>query len=384
MAHHRRRRHKHKQQLAVPQPKQHGTVMGTLVMSPSAMRPAIELIAYGPDDFICQPIDDLKEVEAYVGKWPVVWVNVDGLGSGEVIFQLGEMFGLHPLAMEDVAHAHQRAKVESYGEQLFVVAHAMEQHRVEDADHLESQQVSLFLGPQFLLSFHERPRRQQMGTIRERLRRNLGRLRSSGPDYLTYVLLDSVIDGYYPILEGYADELDDLEEEITGTPGPGAISRLHETKSNLLLMRRTLRPHREALAALVRDPLPAIQEETRVYLRDCYDHTMQLFELAETYREVIADLRDLHLSSASHRMNEIMQVLTIISTVFLPLTFLVGIYGMNFKDMPELKWRFGYPACYLLMITVTIAMVSYYRRRGWLRGLRSSTEDQDSAESKNP
>lgn len=386
MRHHRRRKNrKHKQHLSVPQPNQSGAIMGTLVMSPSALRSSIELIAYGPDEFVCRQIDDLSQVEEFVGKWPVVWVNVDGLGSGEIIYRLGAMFGLHPLAMEDVAHAHQRAKVESYGEELFVVAHAIEEvNDVDQPDHLNSQQVSMFLGKQFLLTFHERPRQHHMMTIRERLRRNLGKLRVSGPDYLAYVLLDSVIDGYYPVLENYADYLDDLEEEITLDPGPDAISRLHDTKSNLLLVRRTLRPHREALAAMVREPLPAIQDETRVYLRDCYDHTMQLFELAETYREVVADLRDLQLSSASHRMNEIMQVLTIISTVFLPLTFIVGIYGMNFDpnvspyNMPELRWRFGYPLCYLLMMLVTIGMVAYYRRRGWLRGLRASQNDNNS------
>lgn len=344
-----------------------GVLGGTLILAPGALPPVIDVVAYGPDSYVEKRIDHPRELLELKDRHPVLWVNVDGLGAGQIIFEIGRLFELHPLALEDVGHRHQRAKVEEFPQHTFIVARA-----VEYADGLDSQQVSFFLGANYVISFQERPRHARVEPTRERLRRATTKLRSSGPDYLVYTLLDALMDAYFPVLEKYAERLESLEERIVRRYEEEIAGEIHDIKGELLVIRRALWPHREALNALARNPIPLIQEETRVYWRDCYDRTLQLFELVETYRELASDLRDLFLSSASHRMNEIMKVLTIVSTTFIPLGFIAGLYGMNFNNerspwnMPELNWYFGYPMAIGLMSAITFGMLYYFYRKGWI------------------
>ena len=339
---------------------------------PQPAASVIDVFVYSPTELIEQRVQSVAEIKAFQERYPILWVNVDGLADTGVIHEIGKLFGLHPLALEDVVHLHQRAKVEEYGDTTFVTA-----RMVQYTDHLETEQISFFLGRNYVLSFQERPGKDCIDTVRERLRRGLGRPRTGGPDVLLYHLLDAVIDGYFPVLEQYGERLEQLEEEATLIPDNSVVTKIHALKTDLLTVRRAIWPHREMVNVLVRDENSLIKPETRLFLRDCYDHTVQIIDLVETYRELAADVRDLLLTSVSHRLNEVMKVLTIISTIFLPLTFIVGIYGMNFDtsvspwNMPELRWYYGYPFAYGVMAAVTGFFVWLFHRKGWIgRGRR--------------
>ena len=235
-----------------------------------------------------------------------------------------------------------------------------------------TEQLSIFVGPHFVLTFQEGTPGDPFGGVRQRLKDNAGRIRKSGSDYLAYALIDAVVDSFYPVLETYAEKLDVLEDSVLDSPTRQTMDQLHQVKADLLLIRRAIWPQREAVAHLMRETTPQITDATRVYLRDCYDHVVQIVELLETYRELTADLRDLYMSSISNRINETMRVLTIMSTLFIPLTFIAGIYGMNFDtssspwNMPELKWYYGYPLCLLLMAVTGVGMMVYFYRQGWI------------------
>jgi magnesium transporter len=353
--------------------KTHAHTTSELQLSP----PVIDVFAFGPAELIERRITSVDDIKEFLNRFPVLWVNVDGLGDTALINEIGKLFGLHSLALEDVVHLHQRAKVEEYGDTTFITARMVQFVN----ERLETEQISFFLGRNFVLSFQERPGKDCIDTVRERLRRGLGRPRAGGTDVLLYHLIDAVIDGYFPVLEHFGERLEQLEDEATLRPDPDVVAKIHVLKTDLLNIRRALWPHREMINVLVRDENELIKPETRLFLRDCYDHTVQLIDLVETYRELAADVRDLFLSSVSNRLNEVMKVLTIISTIFLPLTFIVGIYGMNFDtsvspwNMPELKWYYGYPFAYGVMATVAFGFIWYFRRKGWI-GKRSSRNDE--------
>jgi magnesium transporter len=344
-----------------------GAPPGMLVTDPSAPQPVMTVLAYSPQDFVEQGVSDPQQIREFLGKWSVVWINVEGIGDAGTVTKLGELFGLHRLALEDVLHTHQRPKVEQYGDHLFIVT-----RMARIGEPLETEQLSLFLGKNFVLTFQEGVPGDCLGPIRERIRKKGGRIRDAGLDYLAYALLDAVVDAYFPILEQYGERLGDLEDEIVGKSLPDTIARIHAIKRDLLTLRRAIWPQRETLGALLREETPRISSETRIYMRDCYDHVTQIIDLVETYRELGADLTDIYLSSVSNRTNEIMRVLTVITTIFIPLTFIVGIYGMNFNtgispwNMPELNWYWGYPLVLLLMLSVAVGQLAFFRRRGWL------------------
>ncbi len=327
----------------------------------------MRLIAYGPDRYIDRIVPDLQPVQDALRQFPVTWIDMEGLGDGPLLEQLAAMFGLHSLAMEDVVHLHQRPKVEEYGEVVFIVLRvvSIEQRCV-------TEQISFFVGPNWLISLQEGQPGDPFNRVRERVMSNSIKLRTAGSDYLAYALIDALIDSYFPVLEEFADRLEVIEEECLLSKGDAVIDKLHQAKSDILLLRRTIWPQREAIASLMRDTIPCFTDATRVYLRDCYDHSVQLVELAELYRELIADLRDLHMSSLSNRINETMRVLTIISTLFIPLTFIAGIYGMNFDtrvspyNMPELEWYYGYPLCLALMVLTIVGFLSFFIYKGWI------------------
>jgi magnesium transporter len=342
-----------------------GSPPGTLVVEPGGTVPDVHLVAYGPEGLEERVVSSAAELVASRDGWPVVWVNVDGLGSEATIRELGEAFGLHKLVLEDIVHTGQRAKVEAYEDYLYVVLHQ------PVADTLETEQVSLVLARNAVLTFQERPG-DAFEPVRERLRQGKGMIRQRGADYLAYALVDAVIDSYFPVLERVGDELEVLEEEVLERPEKETVTRIHEVRRDLLGLRKAAWPHRDMANALVRDAGAFVTPETALYLRDVYDHAIRILDLVEAFREVSADLMNTYLSAVSNRMNEIMKVLTIIATIFIPLSFIAGVYGMNFDrsvsrwNMPELGWTFGYPVALGLMAGIAVAFLVYFRRKGWL------------------
>jgi len=337
-----------------------GTPPGTLIPDPHAHPTRLALFAYGPEGLVERELGDVGELEALRGKQRVLWLDVAGLRDHETLRRVGQWLGLHRLELEDVINVHQRAKVDAYGEHLFFVARMLDPHEV-----CATEQLSLFLGRDFVVTFQERPG-DAFGPVRERLRSGGGTLRASGPDYLAYALLDAAVDAYFPVLEALGERLEKLEDALTNRPRRQHLGELHVLKRELLVLRRAVWPLREAVNQLHRDDCGLVHKETRPYLNDLYDHTVQLMDLIETYRELSSGLLEVYLSSMSHRLNEVMMVLTVIATIFIPLTWLSSIWGMNFKHMPELDWPWAYPAAVALMVAIGVALVVYFRRRGWI------------------
>ncbi len=293
----------------------------------------------------------------------VTWINVEGLHDVEAIRTVGECRHLHPLVLEDIVSTVQRPKVEDYGEYLFLVMRLL---RPQPENDFSSEQFSLVLGRTWLLTFQEGLSGDAFSTIRDRLRHGTGRLRSQGADYLAYGLLDAIVDHYFTVLEGFGERLLDLEEVVALHPTPQVLVQLNELKKEVIYLRKSVWPLREVLSFLERGDNDLITAPTRVYLRDVYDHTIQAIDTIETYRDLLSGMLDLYLYSISNRTNELMKFLTLVGTVFLPLTFIVGLYGMNFKDMPELQWQHGYLYVWLVMIALALGMVAYFRRKRWL------------------
>jgi magnesium transporter len=332
------------------------------------------VISYGPDRFDETESVGVDQLPDLVGRDEVTWVNVAGFGDADVIRRIGEIFQIHQLVLEDVVNVHQRAKVEEYDGQLFIVARMVSlTDGTEDGlqARIETEQISLIVGKNYVVTFQERPG-DCFDPIRARLRKAAGRVRQAGADYLAYALLDAIVDGYFPVLERFGEELDAVEEQLEGRHGHSTVRRIHQLRSDLLTLRRSAWPHREAVSALLRTDIPLITAETRVYLRDCYDHTVQIIDVAESSRELCSDLRDLHFSQMSLRQNDIMKVLTVMATIFIPLSFIASLYGMNFVyedstwNMPELHYRYGYPCVLALMLIVACGLLVFFRRRGWI------------------
>ncbi len=358
----RRRHRRHFKRRTQP-----GAPPGVLVSDPGAPRPHVTAIAFGAEGCQEQVISEVAELRPLLEKWPLTWINVDGVGDAAMVQEIGSLFGFHRLALEDVVHVHQRAKAEHYGDVLFVVAQMPLAGRV-----WETEQISLFIGRNFVVSFQERPGGDCLDMVRARIRSGMGRVKAALPGHLMYALLDAIIDNYFPLVEECGERLDTLEERALGRPDPGVMEQILDVKRDLRLVRRVIWPLRDALNTLLREESPLIGVETRVYLRDCHDHTIQILDLLESYRELAAGLTDLYLSNLSNSTNEIMKVLTIISTIFIPLTFIVGVYGMNFDrtaspwNMPELGWAIGYPLVCVVMLCIAAGQLLFFRRRGWI------------------
>jgi magnesium transporter len=327
----------------------------------------VSVMAYGPKELHDETLLDLDKIKEFIGQWPVVWINVDGHGDHDFIKRLGDIFDLHHLAVEDVINVNQRSKVEEYEDNHFIVT-----RMVEYNGRLNTEQLSIFLGANIVITFSEFPGGDSLNPVRDRLRKNRGYIRDRGADYLVYSIIDAVIDAYFPVLEEYGELMEELEDEIIERPSKHVITEMHSIKRELLDLRRAIWPLRDVTNSLVRDVTPLIKDDTRLYLRDCYDHTVRLIDLLETYRELGADLMDVYLSSVSNKLNEVMKVLTIITTLFIPPTFIAGVYGMNFNwerspwNMPELNWYFGYPFAWALMIGIVLYMFLFIKRHGWL------------------
>ncbi len=291
------------------------------------------------------------------------WINVDGVHEAEIIHRLGEGFGLHPLVIEDILHTGQRPKAEDYGSHLFIVLRMLRWDA--ELEEIGEEQVGLVLGPSWVLTFQERAG-DVFDPIRERLLSDRGRVRKLGCDYLAYALIDAVVDHYFSILETLGDRIEALGEDMTENPKREDLDSIRHMKRELLFMRKSVWPLREVLGSIQRDESELVKEATRPYLRDVYDHTIQIIDTVETFRDMVSGLMDLYLSSISNRMNEVMKVLTIIATIFIPLSFVAGLYGMNFLFMPELQWRYGYFAILGVMLAIGGGMLMYFRRRKWL------------------
>jgi magnesium transporter len=292
----------------------------------------------------------------------ITWISVVGLHQVEVIEAIGKAFGIHPLALEDIVHAGQRPKLDDYEQQLFIVLNALES---VDDQHIAVEQVSLLVGSNYVVSFQEHDS-ALFDPVRERVKAGKGRCRKLGADYLAYALLDTVVDHYFVVLERFSEVTERLEETLIQHPDPNVLGTLHGLKRQMILLRKSIWPMREVVGGLQRVESPLITDATQLYLRDVYDHTVRVIDTIETLRDLLSGMLDIYLSGLSYRLNEVMKVLTIIATIFIPLTFLTSIYGMNFADMPELKWRWSYPAVWLLMIAIGGGMVYYFRKKRWL------------------
>ncbi len=323
----------------------------------------VRCMAYDETRFEERQVEAPAGCLALAGKPGVTWVDVCGLHDVDMIEQIGKQLHLHPLTLEDVLHTGQRPKLEDFDDYIYVVLKMF--YFDEDAHRITQEQVSLILGSNYVLSIQEMEK-DVFDPVRERIRKSKGRLRRSGADYLLYALIDASVDSYFSILERIGEQIEEIENEMLDNPETGTLHRVHELKREMIFLRKSVWPLREVIGSLERDESDLMQESTQLFLRDVYDHTLQAADTVETYRDMLSGMLDLYLSSISNKMNEVMKVLTIIATVFIPLTFIAGIYGMNFEYMPELKWPWGYLAVWGLMIMIGIAMLIYFRRKRWL------------------
>jgi magnesium transporter len=308
-------------------------------------------------------IKALNECFYYTDTSLVTWIDVEGLHEIEIIRQVGDCQGLHPLVLEDILNTDQRPKLEDFVDYLYIVLKML---RTGNNGEIVTEQVSLILGANFVISFQEGVEGDVFSPIRERLRSGKGRIRSMGPDYLAYSLIDAIVDNYFVVLEGVGERIESLEEEVVMEPRPETVREIHRLKRDMILLRKAVWPLREVVGALERRESKLISEPVVVYLRDVYDHTIQVMDTIEASRDMLAGMLDIYLSSISNRMNEIMKFLTIIGTIFIPLTFIAGVYGMNFQNMPELHWQWGYFGALGIMSSVALVMLVYFKRKRWL------------------
>lgn len=331
-------------------------------------QPVISLLQYDGESVFEGQFDSFEELMMRFDPAKVNWINIDGLADINMLRNLGERFKIHPLALEDVMNTTQRPKAEHYDDYFFVVTEML---YFGENEELLFEQVSMFLGDSFVITLQEQSGKDVFDAVRRRLRSGRGFARTRKADYLTYALLDAVVDQFFPVLEVIGDSIEDLEDALLETPSKKSLRELHECKRLLLQVRRASWPQREVLSALMRDDTGRIEKETQIFLRDCYDHITQIIDIVESYRDLATGLMDLYLSSVGARTNEIMRVLTVVSTMFIPLTFLAGVYGMNFDtdspfNMPELKLRYGYIAFWIVAVSIAVGMFFMMRRRKWL------------------
>jgi len=346
--------------------KKAGLPPGTLVFlgDRRVETPTIRIIAYTADSVREVVVKTPAECLPQIREGCVTWINVTGLHDTELIRQVGEAFDIHPLTLEDILNTGQRPKFEDHGKHLFHVLRML--YRRKDApDPVVSEQVSMLLGHHFVLTFQEMEG-DVFDTIRNRIRTGGGRIRQRGADYLAYALLDAIVDNYFSVLETLDENIESVQQAALDDPAPATLHRIHDLKRELVSVRRQIWPLREAVSAFQKTENPLISKDLAPYLHDVYEHTFQVIDTLESMREMIVSSLETYMSSISNRMNEIMKVLTIISTIFIPLTFIAGVYGMNFEHMPELKWPFGYGASLAVMGGIAAGMIAYFKRKTWL------------------
>ena len=323
----------------------------------------ITVIDYDETHYEQRTLETIEECFPYKDKPTITWVNIDGIHQTGIIEELGRHFGLHPLLLEDIVNTEQRPKLENYDDYLFVVLKMLSYD--EATREIASEQVSLILGPNCVISLQERAG-DVFDQVRDQLKKGKGRIRKAKADYLAYALLDALVDGYFVILEKIEGLIEETEEELTTGAAAATLQSIRTLKKEMVFLRKTVWPLREVVSGLERVEPPLIESSTGVYLRDVYDHTIQIIDTVESFRDMVSGLLDIYLSSVSNRMNEVMKVLTIFAAIFIPLTFVAGIYGMNFEFMPELKWHWGYPAVLIAMAAIAAGMLVYFHRKKWL------------------
>jgi magnesium transporter len=338
-----------------------GTPPGTLIVAGTPTPARVSVLAYNRDGATERHDITVDGALAVTAPGGVTWINVDGLGDTQTLLRLGERFGLHPLALEDVLNVGQRPKVERYDKHIFVVMRTM---RIVAGEIIE-EQVSLFFGAGWLITVQERPDGDCFGAVREAIRQDRGRVREAGADYLAYLLIDSVVDAYFPVIEQFGERIQHLETAAIDDPSPMVLVQMQRVRHQLLTLRRAVWPMREEVLVLQREESELVTAETRLFLRDVYDHAVQALEIVESLRETVVSVMEVYLSVQNQRLQEVMKVLTVIATIFIPLTTIASIYGMNFKSMPELEWRYGYFWALGLMLASAAGMITYFKRRGW-------------------
>lgn len=342
-----------------------GSEPGTLWIEENATPSQLILIDYDPKHVVRKFNITPSECEDYLASDSASWLDIQGLGSEPILKQIGQIFKLHPLLLEDVVNVPQRPKVEDYNKQLIIIVHLVEPKTEEDG--FKSEQVSFVLGRNYLLTFQEESNHDCFNPVRNRLKNNKGKIRTSGVDYLTYLLLDTIIDSFFPVLEDYGERIEELENEVVFNPSHRTLEKIYKIRRELLALRRAIWPQQSVIMTLMRSGSNLISSDVEIYFRDCYDHVIQLLDIVESYRELSSSLMDVYLSSMSNQMNEIMKVLTIISSIFIPLSFIAGVYGMNFEYIPELNWKWGYFICLGVMATVALGLMTFFWRSGWLK-----------------
>jgi magnesium transporter len=349
-----------------------GTAPATLLPLPAgcSVAPVIKLVTYDEQTITEEIVASVADLpDAFINDGKQRWIDIGGLGDVRMLKALGEKYLLHPLALEDVVDIGQRPKVEQYEHHLFIVADMVYR---DEAERVCGEQVSMFLGRHFLITIQEAVGGDVFDPVRERLRGGRGTSRKSGPDYLTYALLDSIIDHFFPVLERLGDNIEELEDEVLEKPNRLTASKIHGHKRTLMQLRRYVWPVRDLVTALLHDDTGLVTPNTKVFLRDCYDHSVQIMDLVETYRDLSSGLMELYLSAVGMKTNEIMRVLTVMSAIFIPLTFVAGVYGMNFDrddgwwNMPELHQPWGYLGCLGLMAAIAIGQILFFKRKKWL------------------
>lgn len=342
-----------------------GSVPGALNIAPDSPRPRLHVFDYTQERYEECDIHSVSEIERFTDPGSVTWLDVQGLGDERLLHEIADFFGLHPLLLADVVNIGQRPKVEPYEGMLLIVTRMVSMEN----DRVRREQVSIVLGPDYVLTFQE-----QYGDILDPVRgriRNGALVRRMKADYLAYAIFDTVVDGFYPVLDVLGERLDALEDEVVENPTRGTVEQIHHLRRELINLRRAIWPQRDAASALVRDSGDMISDAVRVYLRDTHDHAFQITDVVESYREIAAGLMEVYLSSVGQRTNEIMRVLTVLSSIFIPLTFIVGIYGMNFDNMPELRHPLGYFILLAVMFLMAVGMFGFFAWRGWIGTGRS-------------
>jgi magnesium transporter len=323
----------------------------------------LSVINYDGASFQEKEVPNVGEALSYRKKSSVTWLNVYGVHQPDIIEQVGKSFNVHPLVLEDIANTGQRPKMEDFDDYIFVVLRMLSFDETENQT--KAEQISMVFGADFVVSFQEREG-DVFDIIRERLRNNKGRIRKMGADYLAYSLIDAIVDNYFMVLEKLGEAIEEIEDKLVSNPRSETLQIIHDLKRETVFLRKSVWPLREVISRLERSESPLISKSTFVYLRDVYDHTIQVMDSVDTFRDTLSGMLDIYLSSVSNRMNEVMKVLTVIATIFIPLTFIAGIYGMNFKVMPELDQPWGYPAVLILMLAIAVVMLVYFRRKKWL------------------
>jgi len=323
----------------------------------------IHLMDYTASTFTEKDAKSVEECFTYMKKPTTTWINVSGIHDEDVVEKLGKRFGLHPLVLEDILNTGQRPKAEDFDKYMFIVLKMI--YYNGGTNGIEIEQVSIVLGKGFVISFQEREG-DVFNQIRERIRKKGGRFRSLGNDYLAYALMDAIVDNYFSVLENMGERIESIEDELVDNPNPKTLAEIHKLKRELIFLRRSVWPLRDVINNIQRGDSKLFTKKTQIYLRDVYDHAIRVSETIETFRDMVSGMLDIYLSSMSNRMNEVMKVLTIFAAIFIPLTFIAGIYGMNFRFMPELEWEWGYPMVWTIILLVSFTMLYYFRRKGWL------------------